>query len=231
MAEVRAVFTGAFFNIFFKLLLFKNTGVLGKQTKKESHQIKFQRVAAVTHVFHPVVEPAHLLGGFNVDGILLLNFVRLVAGDKAEQPHVFVQVFQFKFMLLVFFQIVEPDSGKVGNNDIFGKIAFLQAGEVAQSLIVGFIQTFAARFVLNDQNAFPEKIDVAVVIAEFFDRFFEAGDAFAGNAEDIEEAVPEGFGFSVFGAFPGPFLGEGQGARFDFIPGKRHRFRLFFDLP
>ncbi|HOD62898.1 MAG TPA: hypothetical protein PKO04_01420 [Smithellaceae bacterium] len=84
---------------------------------------------------------------------------------------------------------------------------------------------------LYNQNAFPEEIDVAVLIAEFFDRLFEAGDALAGNAEYIEETIPEGFGFRVFGAFPGPLFGKGQGARFDFIPGKRHRFRFFFELP
>ncbi|MBP7764547.1 MAG: hypothetical protein KA113_05110 [Syntrophaceae bacterium] len=184
---------------------------------------------AVADVLHPVVQTAHLQGGFDVDRVLLLNFMRLVSGDKTEKPHVLMQVFQGKFMLLLFLQVVETHAGEVGNDDILGKIAFLESGKVTERLIVSFVEVFAARLVLDDQYALPEEVDVAVLISELSDRFFKAGDALAGDAEYVEKTVPEGFGFRFFGAFPFPFLGKSQGARFDFIPAQRHIIiRSFF---
>jgi hypothetical protein len=40
----------------------------------------------------------------------------------------------------------------------------------------------------------------------------------ARHTENIEEGIPEGFGFGVLRAFFTPLMGELQGAGFDFIP-------------
>jgi hypothetical protein len=48
----------------------------------------------------------------------------------------------------------------------------------------------------------------------------EAGDAFVGDAEDLEEGNQEGLGLGILVAGVGPMPGEGEGARFDFVPGE-----------
>ncbi len=144
IGKVGAVFPGAFFEVFFKLLFFKYAGIFGKQAKQQADQINFQRMAGVARVFHPVVEFAHLFGGPDVDRVLCLNFMCLVSGNKTEKPHVLMQVFQLKFMLLIFFQIVETNTGKVGNNDVFGQVAFFKSLKIIKRLIIGFVEAFSA---------------------------------------------------------------------------------------
>ncbi|OQC51130.1 MAG: hypothetical protein BWX55_01964 [Deltaproteobacteria bacterium ADurb.Bin022] len=134
VAKVGAVFRGSLFNIFLELLLFKNTRVFGKQAEQQPHHVEFERMACVAGFLQPVVQFAHLLGGFDVDGVLLLNFVGLVSGNETEEAHVLVQVFQVEFVLFVFFQIVKADAGEVGNDDILGQIALGNAGEIIQRL-------------------------------------------------------------------------------------------------
>jgi len=57
---------------------------------------------------------------------------------------------------------------------------------------------------------------------QFPNRFLEAGHSLAGEAEDVEEVDPEGFGLGVLGSGIRPLPGEGQGAAADFVPGKGH---------
>ena len=62
------------------------------------------------------MQTAHALGGFDIDRILLLDFVRLVSGNETEQPHLIVQVFQLKIIPGVVFEVVQAKTGEVGNN-------------------------------------------------------------------------------------------------------------------
>ena len=95
-------------------------------------------------------------------------------------------------------EIVQTEAREVGDQNIFGQVAFLDAGEVIERLGVGFVQILAARFVFDQQHAFPEQVDIALPVAEFFDRFLEAGDAFAVYAEDVEKLCPKRFGLGIF---------------------------------
>jgi hypothetical protein len=49
-------------------------------------------VAVVAAGLELVVEPAHALGGLDVDRVLLLDLLSGVAGDEAEAAHLLVQV-------------------------------------------------------------------------------------------------------------------------------------------
>lgn len=63
-------------------------------------------------------------------------------------------------MLGVFVQIVKAAAGEVGDEDILGKVAFLQPGKIIGSLLEGTIQILASRFVLDQDDAFPQEVDV-----------------------------------------------------------------------
>ena len=54
--------------------------------------------------------------------------------------------------------------------------------------------------------------------AVFFDRMLECGDAFVGNAKNLEKINEEGFGFGIFVPCIGPVFGECECAGFDFVP-------------
>ena len=60
----------------------------------------------------------------------------------------------------------------------------------------------------------------------FFHRLLVAGDVAALLAKDVEEGVPERFRLGLLACFVFPFLREGNGAVFDFVPGKRHALGL-----
>ncbi|MCB1805531.1 MAG: hypothetical protein KDJ99_10405 [Candidatus Competibacteraceae bacterium] len=51
---------------------------------------------------------------------------------------------------------------------------------------------------LNQQNAFPEQINKPAVPIAFFNGFFKAGNATAGNTKNMKKAIPKGFSFGVF---------------------------------
>jgi len=62
----------------------------------------------------------------------------------------------------------------------------------------------------------------AQVAGEFFHRLLVAGDVAALLAEDVEEGVPKRFRLGLLTRLVLPFLREGDGAMFDFVPGERH---------
>ena len=218
MSEIRADLACSLFNIIFELLSIEYAGVFGKQAEQKPHHVEFQRMAAVAGILHLVVQLAHLLGGFDVDRVLRLNFVSLITGDKTKKPRVFVQIFQIKFVLVVFFEIIKSKAGEIRDDNVFGQVALGYAGEIIQRLSVSLVKTLAARFVFDNQHALPEQINVAVFFAELFDRLFKTGHALAGNAEDVKKIIPEGFCLGVLGGLVLPFLGKCEGACFNFVP-------------
>nr|WP_297489540.1 hypothetical protein [Acidocella sp.] len=71
---------------------------------------------------------------------------------------------------------------------------------------------------LDEEHAFPEEVNKALFVAEFFDGFLEGGDALARGAEDFEEFVVEGLGLAALIMGGAPFRGEGGGTGADFVP-------------
>ena len=128
--------------------------------------------------------------------------------------------------LVVWFQIVERDAGKIGDDDVardFVAAAFArEVLNVAEGLRFGLAEVFATALVFDENDAAPEEVDVAVVAGDSLYRFLEAGDGAARDAENIEKFVPEGLLFGLFALDSGPFLGEGDGAVANFVPRKRH---------
>ena len=197
-------------------------------------------IAGVTAPFQGVVEIAEYLSGLDINGVLLLKFVLLVAGDEGEGVDVAMEIGERKFgggdaglveqrqVTRVFgFQIVQGDAGKVGDDDVAGDVAsaFVIAGEVldvAEGLGARFAEVFAEAFVFDDEDARPEEVDVAVVAGDFFDGILEAGDGASANAEDLEELVPKALGLGFFASFGGPFAGELNCVMADFVPANGH---------
>ncbi|MFZ2631678.1 MAG: hypothetical protein WA081_15295 [Desulfosalsimonadaceae bacterium] len=218
VAQIAPVFMGALLQILLKLLALKDAGVVGKQAKQQANQVMFQGVAGIADIFQLVVQAAHALGGLDIDRVLLPDGVGLVSGDKAEKLHLFVQVFQFKIVLGVVFQIVKTEPGEVGNNDVLGQVPLFQAGEIIEGLLMGAVKILAPGFVLDEQHSFPEQINIPVTAVDFLHALFKTSHTAAADAEYMKKLVPESFGLGVFGGHIGPGTGEGQGAGFDFIP-------------
>ena len=83
-ARVRAVGGGAVLEVELKGFALENAGVLGEEAKEDADEKAFEVVARVAAGFERVVKVAHDFGGFDVDGVLFLEFVLLVAGDEGE---------------------------------------------------------------------------------------------------------------------------------------------------
>ena len=96
MAEVGAVFGGAVFEVEAEGFALEDAGVLGEEAEEDADEEAFEVVAGVAAGFEGVVEVAHDFDGFEVDGVLFLELVLLVAGDEGEGVDVLVEVGQRK---------------------------------------------------------------------------------------------------------------------------------------
>ena len=175
------------------------------------------------------MQAAHALGGLDVDGVLRLDLLRLVACNEAEQANVLVQVFEGEFdgfaifaALVVSAQAVYPKAGEVADDDDLRQVALGQAGKIVERLLKCAVEVFAARFVFYQQHAGPEQIDKALRGAELFDVELERGHALVGDAEDFKKVDPEGLGLRVFVGGVCPGAAEGERARFDLVPAEGH---------
>ena len=56
-------------------------------------------------------------------------------------------------------QVVEAETGEVGDEDVAREIAVFQAGEIVEGLAGGAVQVLAPRLVLDQQHPFPEQVD------------------------------------------------------------------------
>lgn len=82
----------------------------------------------------------------------------MLAGDEAEALDVFVQVLQREFGMRCGFDVVEPEPREVRNEDAARQIAVGDAGEIIEGLDERAVEILAARLVLDDQLAFPERL-------------------------------------------------------------------------
>ena len=137
---------------------------------------------------------AHLFGHLDVNGIFILVGPFRIAGNEAEAVDVTGKIGEGKFLLCTCLQIVETESGEVGNEDVLGKLLLRNTGEIVQGLLIGLVQILAPGLMFDDEHAFQKEVNGTGFIAQLPDGRFKGSDAPAGNAEDIEELVPESLG-------------------------------------
>ena len=143
------------------------------------------------------MQPPHVLGGADVDRVLRLDDLRLIARDETEQAHVFVEVGEREFAGASLFQVVQAETAKVADQHVARQIALLDAGEIIHRLTVGALKILAERFHLDQQDARPEGIHITPAAIVFFRRMLKTGKALVGNAEDFEECDQERLGLCV----------------------------------
>lgn len=199
-------------------------------------------VGAVFTGLQRVVQVAHEAGGFFVGGILGVELVLLVARDEEEVPDVLVEIGERKLeagrkalekrcvRVLLGFEVVNGDAFEVGDDEVTRDFlvapAVHERADVFHPLRVGFAEVFARALVFGEERLGPEEVNEAPVAGEFFHRLLVAGDVAALLTEDVKEGVPKRFRLGFLARLVLPFLGEGDGAVFDFVPGKRHALGL-----
>jgi hypothetical protein len=196
-------------------------------------------VSRIAARFKRVVQRAENFGGFDVDRVLLLKLVLLVAGNEGEGVDVFVKFGERKLncgdaaiikqrqTLLVFrFQVVQCDAVEIRNDDVTGNFfcaAFAhQVLNVAERLRFGLAQILASGFVFHQDDARPEQVNIAVVAGNLFHRLFKAGNRAARHAEDLKKFIPESLLLRAFAFCARPIAGKLDRVVTDFIPGNRH---------
>ncbi len=88
----------------------------------------------------------------------------------------------------------------------------------AERLGFGGGEVAASTFMLDEEDALPEEVDKALLVAEFFDGLLEAGDTFARRAKDFKKLVVKGLGLAALVMRVFPFRGEDGGSGADFVP-------------
>ncbi len=235
-AGIRAIEGGAVFEEELEVLLVEDAGVIGEEAEEQADEKDAEIVPGEAAGVEGIVEAGHDLGGLDVGGVLGVEFLLFVAGDEGEAADVFVEIAegeddggglaleQGEIGILFGFEVVEGDAFEIRNNeptrDFFFASGIDEAADVFHALGVGFIEVLTSGFLFDEDAAGPEEVDLAPGAGEFFHRFLEGCDGAAFDAEDFEKFVPERLAAATLG--PGVFVlaGEGDGAAFDFVPGK-----------
>ena len=225
--KIGTVFAGALFHkLPHGLRRLEDARVVGEQAEQQAHQQHFQCVAFVAAGLEGVVQLAHALGRADVDRVLRLDFLRLVASNKTELAHMLVQVFQRKFARVARRQVTHAKVAEIAHHDDLRQVALGDAGQVGHGLVQCLVQILAAGFVLHQQHAGPEQVYKSIGAGlgprQLFDRVLKAGDTLVANAVDFEEVDPERLGVRVFPGGIFPALGKRQCLVFDFVPRERH---------
>src|SRR5450830_157278 len=222
-ADVGAVLMGVEVNQVVETVFgLKDAGVIGKQAKQQPHQEHLQMVTAVAVLFQGVVQLTQRVHRHPVDGFFDPDALLAVTGDEIEKPQIFVQLGQRKAVNEVFVKVMQLKVPEVAQQDVARLFVGFEAGEIVLGLIEGFDQILAAAFVLDEQGAFPQQVDVAVFLVYFLDEPLKCGDLAAFDAEDLEKLIPEALGIGVFAFDVFPVFGKGTGTVGDFFPVERH---------
>src|ERR1019366_133312 len=113
-------------------------------------------------------------------------------------------------------QIMQGDAGEVRDNHIarciLGAAFIEQVLEVLKGLGLGLAEVLPKALVLDQQRAFPEQVNVAVLPRDALDWLLKAGHQPALDAQHIEELVPEGLFLGGLPQRAGPVMRELDGA-------------------
>src|ERR1035437_4628255 len=98
----------------------------------------------------------------------------------------------------------------------------LEAWKVVEGLFLGARQIPAGALLLDEEHTLPEQVDESSFGTKLLDGFLEAGDAPAGDAENLEKLIVEGLAFATFVMGILPFLGKAGSASSDLVPTEAH---------
>lgn len=180
-------------------------------------EIPMALVTFIADQLQLIMQLAHHFGSRNIYRVLIFKSVALVAGEEIKQMQVVYQLLKLKLMLCSFIQVIEFEGVEVAHNDVAGQLMVFQSGKVIRSLPVSSCQIFASALVLYQERALPQQVNIAIPAVLLRYPVLEAGDPPAGDAEDVEELVPEGLSLCVLAAILFPLLGEGNSAGLDLV--------------
>ncbi len=216
-----------------KRLAFEDARALREKAEQDPHQEAFEIVAFVSAGLQRVVQAVHDGDRLQIDRVVILEAVLLVAGDEGERMNRAVQIGKCEFGRLdprpgvvLGLKVVQFKAGKVGNDDIPRHFILASLADQILDIIEGLrfrlAEVLATTFVLDKEHPFPEQIDSSVRAGNLLDRFLERGHRPALHAEDPEEFVPKGLLLGVLACCPGPIGGKTNGVLADLVPGDRH---------
>ncbi len=181
------------FDEFPELLLLEDPRILGEEAEEEPDEIDLERMSLVAGLPEPVVEASRPLGGHDVGRVLRTDLVRLVPRDEPEPPDVLVEIAERELGRYPGFKIVQTEAGEVRNQDVPGKVPFLQPRKVVSGLCVCPIEVLPARFLFDKEDPLPQEVDVPVLPVDPLDFFFEGGDTPAGIPKKLKNPSQNDF--------------------------------------
>ena len=232
-AKVAPIGLGLVLDVETEGLSLEDAGVLPKEAKQNAHEEPLQLVPLVSAGFQGVVQVAEDLNCLEVDRVLILEPVLLVAWDEGEGVGMVVEVRQRELdsldgaqqghcPLVLGFQVVQGDAGEVRDDHIAGHLVPSPVTDevlnVTERLGLGFAQILSLALVLHQERPAPEEVDKTVIPREVPYRLFEAGHRSPAQAEDPKELVPEGLLFRGFLLGLSPVVGKAYGVVTNFIP-------------
>jgi hypothetical protein len=164
-----------------------------KRQKQKADQETFELVAAIARLVERVVQRAHDFGSENVYRILIAENPPFLAGDEAEILHMIGQIFKPEAHRPVRrdVEIVKLEILKIGQENIPRQLVLFETRKVIERLPSRGRQAAPRRFLLDEELALPEKIEIAALFIGQVHAMLETCDPPPGAAEQIEKLVVE----------------------------------------
>jgi hypothetical protein len=165
------------------------------------------------------MELPNQLRRLNVDRVLIAKPPFFDAENESKMFDVLRQFIEHKMRRWRFtIKIIEFKCLEIATQNVPRQFRLLYSGKIIEGLLFSLCEVSASTFLFDEQNALPEKINEAVLTAEFFYGLLEACDSTPRNAEHLKEFIVKSVRLSFFVTGILPLVGEVRSPRPNFIP-------------
>ena len=110
-----------------------------------------------------IMEIAHELGGFDVDGVLIAERTLFDTKNEPEALDVLMEVVERKPRFGSLIEVIQFKRLKIAHQNMARQIGFLQAWKIVERLFFRFSKISAGTLLFNEQDALPKQINEPIL--------------------------------------------------------------------
>ena len=181
-------------------------------------------MALVARGLQRIMQRTHHLRGRYIGGVLIPENPAFLPDDETESLDMVGQISQREPQrhLRIDIEIIKLEGLEIRQQNIARQLVILQRRKVIKRLLSGSAQVKPRRFLLDQQLALPEQVEIAALLVGKIDAMLEAGHALARHAKHLEKCIVKRLAFAALIMGVLPLISKMCGPRLDVVPVQPH---------